>query len=327
MCASMLGMLRRSLPLLTAFLLAAGAGLAVGDDSTRMYDPRFREGAPSDALAKGPPQLSRGHLHAFVDLFEAAFDVALPAASEQALRDAMETAYVDGDLAWREALFDLTDPIVNLRCCARCGNTSGVRGCLRSFRRAVDERVRKDPKHPVHRILLQVLEQRHEVIWLGDPEVKRLAADAYLEMVQFVTSLGRNQTVKFSPGQQGALRDYLARDLRRLAKAEREKLEVAHRTWLLVKARWDRGRDTTRFRMRREAVLLLARLAPTEGGLTVDPGSTLKTYAAAASKVAAADRPFDAATAVARNPKVLFKALTQGLALDRGVPTFTFMYR
>lgn len=308
-------------------LLVGGAYPVLGAEADRMFDPRFREGAPSDALVPGPPQLSRGHLNAFVDLFEAAFDLALPAPTEQALRDALETAYAEGDAAWREALFELTDSIVNLRCCARCGNRSGVRGCLRSFRRSIDERLRKDPQDPVHKIILRVLEQRHEVVWIGDPEVKRLAADAYLEMVRFTASLGRNETIALSTGQQGALRDYLARDLRRLPKETREKLQLAHRTWLLVKARWDRGRDTRRFRMRREATLLMARLAPVPGGLAVDPGTDLKTYARAASKVAATNRAFDAVTAVARNPAALFDALTRGLAIDRGVPTFTFMYR
>jgi len=318
---------RRCLPIVLLVLLALAQGTARADGADGMFDPRFREGAPSDALVKGPPQLSRGHVHAFVDLFEAAFDLALPAATEQALRDAVETAYAARDRAWRDAFFDLTDPIVNLRCCARCGNHDGVRGCLRSFRRSIDDRVRLDPKDPINRILLKVLEQRHEVVWLGEPEVKRLAVDAYLEMAQFVTSLGRNETVALSPGQQSALRDYLGKALRQLSKEERETLERAHRTWLLVKARWDRGRDERRFQMRREAVLLLARLAPQTGGLSVDPGTDLKTYARAASKVAAADRPFDAATAVARNPRALIEALERGLEIDRGVPAFTFMYR
>ncbi len=320
-------MLRRSTTLLIALFVGLQLGTAVHADDDRMFDPRFREGAPSDALVKGPPQLSRGHLNAFVDLFEAAFDLALPAATEQALRDALETEYAKRDAAWREGLFDLTDSIVNLRCCARCGNRSGVRGCLRSFRRSIDERVRAEPSGAANKIMIRVLERRHEVVWVGDPEVKRLAADAYLEMVQFVTSLGRNEKVAMSSGQLSALRDYLGRDLRRLSEATREKLAGIHRTWLLVKARWDRGRDTRRFRMRREATLLMARLAPVEGGLTVDPGSDLKAYARAASKVAAADRPFDAATAVARNPQALLQALTRGLAIDRGASEFTFMFR
>ncbi len=311
--------------ILAALVLALGAGATAGAEE--MFDPRFRGGAPSDALVKGPPQLSRGHLNAFIDLFESSFDLALPAPSEQGLRDALEAEYTKGDKAWREAFHDLTDPIVNLRCCARCCDNRGVRNCLRTFRRAVDERLRKFPKAASSKLLLKVLEYRHDVVWLGEPKVKRLAADAYLEMVVFAASLGRNEKIKLSRGQLGALRDYLGRDLRRLKQAERKSLEQAHRTWLLAKARWDRGRDARRFDMRREAVRLLARLAPTEGGLTVDPGTDLKTYARAASKVAAADRPFDAVTAVARNPKALMEALTRGLELKRNVPVFTFMFR
>jgi len=320
---------------LLAFTVAGPA--TAGDDAKpvakkaaekrRMFDPRFREGAPSDALTKGPPPLARGHLNAFVDLFEAAFDLALPAGSEQALRDALETEYVKAGRDWREALLDLTDPIVNLRCCARCCNGRGVRACLRRFRRSIDVRLRKEPKAASTKIILKVLERRHEVVWLGEPEVKRLAADAYLEMAVFVTSLGRNADIKLSPGQWSALREYLGRDLHNLSAKEREGLERAHRTWLLAKARWDRGRDARRFAMRREAVRLCARLAPTEGGLRVDPGTDLKAYARAASKVAAADRPFEAATAVARNPKALREALMRGLELKQNVPAFTFMYR
>jgi hypothetical protein len=47
-----------------------------------MYEPRFREGKPGDVLADATSPLLRGDLDAFVDLFEAAYDVALsPAGS------------------------------------------------------------------------------------------------------------------------------------------------------------------------------------------------------------------------------------------------------
>jgi hypothetical protein len=290
-------------------------------------DPRFRQGAPSDQLIAGPPHLSRGHLNAFVDLFEAAFDVYLPADIEAALRSALEKSFGKADRGARETFLDLVDNIVEIRRCARCCKNRGVRGCLRAFRRSVDKRLIATPKDPANRILLHVLERRHTIVWLGVPEVKGLAADAYLETVLFVASLGRNEPLKLSPGQQSALRDYLDRDLRRLPERVRDRLALSHRQWLLAKARWDRGRKDRRLAMRWEAVRLMARLVPKTGGHTVGEGASLKAYGVEAERVRAADRGFDAITALARNPELLQQALDRGLELNRSVPTFTFMYR
>ncbi len=290
-------------------------------------DPRFRQGAPSDQLVAGPPHLARGHLNAFVDLFEAAFDVYLPADIEVALRSELKQSFDKASRAGREAFLDLVDNIVEIRRCARCCKNRGVRGCLRAFRRAVDARLIASPKDPANRILLHVLERRHTIVWLGVPEVKGLAADAYLETVLFVASLGRNEPLSLSPGQKSALRDYLDRDLRRLPEAVRERLALSHRQWLLVKARWDRGRRDRRLTMRWEAVRLLARLVPKTGGHTVGEGSSLKAYTTEAARVRNADRGFDAVTALARNPELLHQTLDRGLDLTHNVPTFTFMYR
>jgi hypothetical protein len=317
--------MRRALPCL--LLLAVLAASASAGEGGHMVDPRFREGAPSDLLEAGPPPLSRGHLNAFVDLFEAAFDIALPRDVEQALRDALENDFAAGTKADREALLDLVDGIVNIRCCARCCNNRGVRRCLRAFRVAIDRRLRKAPGDAANRILSHALERRHKVTWLGRPEVKALSADAYLEAVQFVASLGRNEEIQLTPGQLAALRDYLGRDLRPLPEAVRAKIARSHHVWLHVKARWDRSRDARRLAMRWEAVRLMARLVPRTGGMKIVPGPGLKEYAREAARVAAADRPYDAVTALARNPELLFEALDRGLDLARDRQVFTFMYR
>ena len=121
--------------------------------------------------------------------------------------------------------------------------------------------------------------------------------------------------------------DYLGRDLRRCDECVRECLVSFHKRWLLAKARWDRGPDSRRLALRFEAVTLLARLAPVKGGIKIKRGTDDKAYAREASKIAAADRPFDAVTALARNPQALFQALCRGLQLPRSVPSFSFLYR
>ena len=292
-----------------------------------MYDPRFREGAPSDALLVGPPRLSRGHLNAYIDMFEAAFDLALPAVVEQNLRDALERSFEEGKPGDREALLATSDTIVALRRQARCCDWSGVRTSLRRFRGDVDKRLAAAPKSEVSRIVVYVLRRRHEVVWLGEPEVKQLAADAYLEMALFLASLGRNEDIVLTKGQKSALQDYLGGELCKQDCCCRTKLAVAHRTWLRIKARWDRGRDSRRLALRWEAVKLLARLIPKAGGMKVAVGPDAKAYAREASKVAAADRAFDAVTGLARNPKPMLEAFMKGLALDPKCPPCTFMLR
>jgi len=311
---------------LTALLLLA-ATPAQGEDGGRMFDPRFREGAPSDALVAGPPRLSRGHVHAFVDLLETAFDVALPAQVEQDLRDALEEEFEAADKAAREALLALVDSVALLRARALCCDWRCVYAGLRRFRAAIDERLRADPKGAANRILLGTLRRRHEVVWRGEPALKALAVEAYLEMAVFVASLGRNETIVLSPGQISALRDYLGKDLRDCKFVTRDCLVGAHRVWLRVKARWDRSKDARRFAMRWGAVKLMARLAPRRGGIQITPGEDHKAYAREASKVAAADKSFDAVTALARNPKALLDTVCCGLALGAKAPPFTFLYR
>jgi len=308
-----------------AITLAALPALA--REGRKMFDPRFREGAPSDALFQGPPRLSRGHLNAWIDMFEAAFDLALPAPTEQKLRDGLEEGFASATAAEREALLETSDTIVALRRQARCCDWPGVRASLRRFRADVDKRLRAAPQSVVSRLITSVLRRRHEVVWLGEPEVKQLSADAYLEMVLFMASLGRNETVSLTPGQRSALQDYLGGELCKRNCCCRTKLARAHRTWLRIKARWDRSRDERRLALRWEAVQLLARLVPQAGGLKVRVGGDVKAYAREASKVAAADRAFDAVTGLARNPLPLFESFIRGLGLEAPCSPCTFLFR
>lgn len=307
---------------LAAVLLLLVATTAWADE---MFDPRFREGAPSDALVKGPPRLSRGHLNAFVDLLEAAFDVALTAQAEQALRDALENEFDGGSPQDREAFLTLVDAIAPLRDQARRDDASAVRAGLRRFRAALDARIRARPAAPAHRQIAAVLERRHEVVVAGEPALKGVPVDAYIEMAEFVAGLARNEPVRLSPGRRSALRDYLAKDLASLKRPVRERLASAHRFWLRAKARWDRAKDARRFLMRWEAVRLAARLKTP--AVKVRPGTDLAAYAREAARVAASMEAYDHATALARNPEALFDVLKRGLAFEDKAPAFSFMYR
>jgi hypothetical protein len=296
-------------------------------DGERMYEPRFREGAPSDPLVEGPPRLSRGHLNAYVDLLEAAFDVALPSAEEQDLRDSLENEFHGAGTEEREAFVSLVEAIVRLREQARRGEHAGLRDGLRRFRAAIDRRMLADRGRRSHRLLARVLERRHQEVWAGEPAVKGLSVDAYMETIVFVAGLARNEAPPLTPGQRSALIDYLGRDLAQLPKSVRAQLAAMHRTWLWVKARWDRAKDGRRFAMRWEAVKLLAKLVPAQPPLTVRPGTDLPSYAREAARVADAQRAFDAVTSLARNPEAVLAALTKGLELDRDRPITSLLYR
>ncbi len=311
----------RLLPLVLILVLAAPAR----PDDAQMFDPRFREGAPSDALVKGPPRLSRGHLNAYVDMLEAALDIALSAEDEQALRDALENRFDAANAKDREAFLSTTDLIVPMREQARRGNGASVHEMLRRFRGGMDEQIRAKPTDTVSVLITRAVKRRHEVLGTGEPPLKGMAADAYIELVEFIASLARNQRVRLSPGRRSALRDYMAKDLLKLDRKVREKLARAHRFWLRTKARWDHSKDVRRFLLRWEAVKLAARLTP--GTMKIAPGNELTAYARESARVAGAMEAFDAVTALGRNPAALFEAVTKGLALKDPEPTFSFMYR
>ena len=324
----MLARLARFVPLILLGLGLLGPLASAGAEADDVeFDPRFRPGASSDRLSAGPPRLTRAHIDAFIDLFETAFDVALPASVEAELRTRLVTAFEEGDEARREAFLAHVDVLGPMRARARCCDWRFIDAGLRRFRAEIDRRLRHAPDAPVNALLARVLRRRHEVVWRGEPAIKALAVEAYLEMALFVASLGRNEAIDLSPGQRKALITYLEKDLRRCSYATRTCLLAAHRTWLRAKARWDRSRDERRLRLRRQATEWLARLAPEPGGLSIRTGTTEGEYVRAASKVRAADSAKGAVAAVARQPQALLEVLCCGLGLGGQAPAYTFLYR
>ncbi len=309
---------------LTLVAILLGPGRTAAEEA--MYDPVFREGKPGDVLVKGTPPLHRGNLDAFVDLTEAAFDVAIAASDEQALRDTLEVGFGAAVTDKREGFLSVVRPVESIRESLRKGDADAARAGFEAFRRAVDQRLRDLPSSRANVLLERILARRHEVAWQGTPEIHATAADAYVDLAAFVTSLGRNETVEPTSGQRDALRKDLDAAFRAKEAPLRERLRQAHRRWIYVKARWRAADDARRFRMRWEAVKTVAHALPIEKQHPVTEGSTLADYAKEAAAVAAPIGAFDALGNVAREPVALFEALERGLEVPKDLPEAILLY-
>lgn len=292
-----------------------------------MVEPRFREGRAGDVLVRGEPSLLRGHLDAFVDLTESAFDVALAAAGEQELRDALELAFGGWSAAERSAFLDLVTPVTGLREKGRRGEVDALKAGLRAFWLALDRRIAAAPREKAHRLLTQALERRQRPVWRGIPAIHGSAADAWLEATLFLSQVGRNEVFEPTEGQRQALEAELDVGLHGQSEALRERLKGFHRQWLLVKARWDEATQAQRLKLRFEAVRALARLLPAGRAPDVTAGGDLPAYAQAASRVGQQVTAYDAWSNAARNPEVVLAALAKGLDLPEPLPEHTLLYR
>ena len=312
--------------LVVVVLLGSLLALPAGADGL-MYDPVFRPGRPAAVLVKGTPPLTRGDVSDFVDLFEAAFDLALPQHNEQDLRDQIEIDFSGRTPEQRRTFLDTLRTLRQVRTRLRAGNTDAAEDTLRAFRRHIDESISASPNHAVYRVLSKILKRRHATHWRGDPPVKALAADLYLELATFVTSLGRGTAVKPTAGQLSVVRDELLKVIARTPRETRVHMARIHAYWLRVKAAWDRADEARRFEMRFEAVRFLARLLPKEQTIEINAGPTLRDYAREAARVAGRSAALAAFTNVTRNPALLFKIVDKGLGLDEQAPPSSLLYR
>jgi hypothetical protein len=292
-----------------------------------MFEPRFREGKAGDVLVKGEPGLLRGNLDAFVDLSEAALDMAWSAPAEQELRDALETGFDAANEADRKAFLDLVTPAASLREKGRAGDTEALKAGQRAFVIALDRRIHAAPREKAHRLVTEGLEKSQRAVWKGIPAVRASAADAWLEAGLFLVGLGRNERLEPTDGQRAALTEELDLALHGQPEAVRERLRQFHRTWLLVKARWDQAAAARRFAMRWEAVRLFARLLPPERAITVVQGPELSDYAREAARVAARFAAYDAWSNAARQPEAALETLKKGLDLPEPAPEHVLLYR
>ncbi len=316
---------KRALLLLSILPFAGLASAHAGDGL--LYGPKFREGAPSDVLVQGEPALARGHLDAFVDLLEAAFELALTARQEQDLRDALEANFESGSPDARRQWLSMVEDLPAMRDAVRKGNRREGRAGLRAFRTVLDQRIARYPTQTTSQIVKKALERRHVVVWPGDPPVKGGDVDVYLELIAFVSSLGRNEAFTPSVGQRTAIIDELRKAFHKSPEATRKELDRMNRTWLRVKATWDDADEKTQFTLRMACVRFVALSLPPDKKVKVEPAEGLTGYAREAKRVCEPQTAFDAFSNVARRPDEVLKMLREALKLDGREPSFTFMYR
>lgn len=292
-----------------------------------MYDPTFRQGRASDRLHAGPPPLLRAQLDAYVDLLEASFDVALTRGQEIALRDALEVEYETLDAQGRRDLANLVAPLASVRARARAGEVEAVPAALGAFRRAVDARLTASPDTQVQRLVRQALARPLEVVWAGNPPVTAPAADAWIELVAFLTSVGRNEASRPTDGQRAVVRRGLQPALVHVPGPVRARLRTVHRTWLRLKAAWDAADVTRRTRLRWEAMGLLAHLLPQERRITVETSGDLETYARASALLRPAWPGYESWSNAATHPKEVFEVLDAWLGPTEPANDHVLLYR
>jgi len=292
-----------------------------------MHEPRFREGRAGDVLVSNAPSLLRGHVDAFVDLLEASFDFGLGAEPEQELRDALEGSFTAWNSNDRLAFLELVAPIAGLRDKGRAGDLPGLESGQRAFCIALDRRIQAAPREKPFRLVTESLEKSQRPVWKGVPAVRASAAEAWLAATHMLATLGRNEAYEATPGQRDTLLQQLDVELHAQPETVREKLRQFHRTWSLVKARWDAASPARRFLLRWEAVRLLARAMPADRVFEPKVGPEPTDYVREAAVVAGRMAAYDAWSNLARQPVPTLEALVKGLELADPAPKHMLLNR
>jgi hypothetical protein len=292
-----------------------------------MFEPNFREGRPEMVLVVGPPPLLRAEVDAFVDLFEGAFSVALLRDREQALRDAIETDYAKASESERRAFASLVAPRAALKERARKGEPGAVPEGLTSFRLVLDATLPTASEARWPRLVEEELARCRETAWPGSPPVPVPAADTWLELVEFVVSVGRNADFEPTLGQRTALRRTLAAGLHGADPAVRTRLAGIHKTWLGLKSKWDRSGVDDRLALRWKLVGLLARALPPELRIAVGDAGDLGAYARTATALSRTQSAFDAWANLARNPAIVLTEIDAWLGPVDAAKDHTLLYR
>jgi hypothetical protein len=287
---------------------------APGAPSALMYDPDFREGKPEDALTNDADPLRRGHLDAYVDLFEAGYDLAFSATEEQALRDAMESTWPADRLPALKWSVQRAAVVAS----AKKGEVAETKRLLGNFVEAQEARIAAAPAAAQHRPLVQARTRARTVFSPGQPPVSVGAQEAFEELVLFLMGVARNETPAVTDGQRAALREKTKASVDKTGGIVRAHYARMPRFWRQVKARWDTADDAAKLRMRSAAVRAFRWML----GLASSPAPDettprdLTTYAAAAKEIAAAKVAYDAYTIAFQNPQAVIAAAVEGMGLD-----------
>lgn len=313
-------------PALILLGILAGV-LAAGAEDEWMFDPTFREGRASDRLHDGPPPLFRSALHAYVDLFEASFGLALRRERETALRDALETAYEGWDEEARTRFLALVAPLASTRQAARAGDKHAVARARTAFLRAVDERLAAAPDTPVAKVVRAAVARKLEVPWAGTPTIRGTDADAWLDGVELLVSLARNEDFRATPGQRDALTRELATAFGSVPVATRRRLSIAHHNLLRLEAAWDQASLARKIDLRWKAMGLLARLLPREKRITVGTTGDLAAYARAAAILRPTQSAYAAWSNAAAHPTRVWETVDAWLGPIDAAADHPLLYR
>ncbi len=284
---------------LVALAFFLGLVLRAGAAEPWGFDPRFRLGPADEVLVKGPPPLRRADVDAFVDLLQASFDLRVPADKERALRDALETDFGKADPAARARLLALTEPIDDLCAAAAKRDLGTTERGLETFRRALDAFLAETPDAPSSRLVGEVLRARGRAAWDGEPPIHAPAADAWLDLVELVVSLGRNEDVEPTPGQRSVVREELGAAFHGLDPKVRTRLLHAHRTLVRLEAHWDAADEARRLVLRMDAAHLLADALPEDERITVEEGGDAVRYARVATLLRTVQSDYEAWSSLA----------------------------
>jgi hypothetical protein len=280
----------------------------------RMFDPRFREGAPTDVLVAGTVPLTRGVVDTFVDLVESVHDVALSAAEEQTIRDGLETAWPklsEDEQRWYDRQVAARD---RLRA-SGAPDPAATRAFVDAFRAALDARVAKASAGAWESAIRRAIERKSSPFSVMPmPQVSVADLDAFEELVVFLVGVARNSEAAPTEGQRIAVRPSVRRAMDQSGPTVRRHYARMHRLWPLVKARWDASSDEQRLRFRLAVLRLFRRIMK----LSVPPVGTaidLPGYAASAAEVASTMNAADAYTSAFANPGDVITTTVEGLGM------------
>jgi len=283
-----------------------------------MFDPRFREGSPSDVLVASGTPLLRGAVDAFVDLVEASMDAALPADEEQALRDGVETAWSKMAADERQWFERCVDRKTRLARATQSGDAS-ARGDLGAFSGELGVRAEARPSVAWKSVVRRVLADRATPFTTsGAPAVSIAAIHAFEELGAFLVCVARNDGEQVTAGQAQAVRTRLRSAMDASGALVRGHYARLPRLWLLVKARWDASDAAAKMRTRWAAVKAFRRIVGLAEFRPLPDEEALVAYARAAREVWAQASLFDTYTNGFENLDLLLGAAIEGLGLEPG---------
>ncbi len=283
----------------------------------RMQDPRFREGNPAEVLVESPADgvpLLRASVDAYVDLIEAAYDLAFSPSQEQEMRDAVESAYPRWSVESKRFLRSAGARKASVTEAFARGDAASAQASLAAFASSLAARIAVAPAVAWHLPVRAAKARRETVFSPGETPVSLNAANAYEQTVLFLLGAGRNEDPAVTPGQSQAVRSDLAKAMGLSGAVVRRHYARLHRLWLILEARWDASDDDARLRMRWAAVGLLRRLAGM-APLAASAKGDLRAYAASAAEVAAAMPRFDAYAAATLEPQAVIGTVLEGLGM------------